>query len=71
MVTVMSCVSFVLVPAQRRTGETYLNENSSRSHQILKLVSMPLGCRALVDLYESRYCICSAFMTCLIILSDY
>lgn len=26
-----------LCEAQRRTGETYLNENSSRSHQILKL----------------------------------
>jgi hypothetical protein len=27
---------------------------------------MALGCRALVDLYESRYCICSSFMSCLL-----
>jgi len=29
-------------PAQRQIGETALNETSSRSHQILRLVSVPL-----------------------------
>ena len=38
-----SYLLYVLVIAQRRTGETFLNEKSSRSHQILKLVCLLLS----------------------------
>ena len=36
--SVVSFVHYVIATAQRRTGETFLNEKSSRSHQILRLV---------------------------------
>ena len=36
--TVYLTCAYVLAIAQRRTGETFLNEKSSRSHQILRLV---------------------------------
>lgn len=42
---ILSCcylLYFVCATAQRETGETALNEASSRSHQILRLVGAPL-----------------------------
>jgi centromeric protein E len=41
LVNIASDLLYMLVIAQRKTGETFLNEKSSRSHQILKLVCLP------------------------------
>lgn len=47
--------------AQRQVGETALNDNSSRSHQIIRLVSF----MAIIslDACQTKYCHCELMVT--------